>query len=81
MVTEARPFERMGRDGCFSSKDKAKVFHGHHFYFVYLHQPLPELRSHIHEKAVVTLRSNGGWSSIRIHDDYARIHKTVRLHR
>jgi len=59
---------------------RVKVQHGHHFYFIYLHQPLPQLRGHMHEKIPVVVSSETDrWLTLSIHGNSARVHKVVEI--
>lgn len=71
-------YGEVGHDHDGSHLYGAKVHHGHHYYYVYLHQPLPELRDHIHEKAHVLVASGSDrWLRLSIpgHNDSARVHR------
>lgn len=80
-VTIHAYYGEAGTDGHGGHVYKAKVAHGHHSYFIYLHQPLPQLASHIHAKAHVSINSDTDrWVSISIDGHSARIHKVVKIH-
>ncbi|MFK5922134.1 MAG: hypothetical protein QM496_08130 [Verrucomicrobiota bacterium] len=80
-VTIHAYYGEAGEDGHGGHVYKAKVVHGHHNYFIYLHQPLPQLASHIHAKAHVSIANNTDrWMTISIDGHSAKIHKVVKIH-
>ncbi len=80
-VTVHDYYGEVGHDGNGGHIYKAKVYHGHHYYYIYLHHPLPELRRHIHEKAHLLIsRRSDRWLSIGIDGRSARIHSVKKIH-
>ncbi|MFT5470962.1 MAG: hypothetical protein ACI8UO_006095 [Verrucomicrobiales bacterium] len=81
-VTIHEYYGEVGHDSSGGHLYGAKVHHGHHYYYVYLHQPLPELRDHIHDKGRVQVASRSDrWLRLSIHNDSAQIHSVKVIRR
>ncbi len=78
-VTIHRYDGESGHDSQGNHTYRAKVHHGHHYYYVYMYQPLPELAKHMHEKTPVAVNSTGHWLAISIDGNSAKIHKVVKI--
>ncbi len=79
LVTYHRYDGQVGHDANGGHLYRVKVHHGHHYYYIYLHQPLPQLRGHMHEKVPVQVGRNDRWITLSIHGHSARIHKVVTI--
>jgi len=79
-VTYHRYDGQVGHDGNGGHIYRVKVQHGHHFYYVYLHNALPQLKGHMHQKvSVVVSRASDRWLTLTVHGKSARIHKVTRI--
>ncbi|MFK5923587.1 MAG: hypothetical protein QM496_15520 [Verrucomicrobiota bacterium] len=82
-VTLHAYYGESGHDGHGGHTYKVKVAHGHHQYYVYLHQTLEDLAHGAHDHAgahVVVARGSERWLQLAYKGHTARIHKVVRIH-
>ncbi|MCF6312841.1 MAG: hypothetical protein L3J39_10360 [Verrucomicrobiales bacterium] len=82
-VTLHAYYGEAGHDGHGGHLYKVKVSHGHHQYYVYLHQTIEGLGHGAHDHAgahVVVSRGSERWLSLSYNGHFARVHKVTRIH-